>query len=138
MKTKIQKKTFQTFINVDEVIDKVLMGFLKRAKRMAVDLLWNIKISNKSKSTNLDQSCIKHSNHTTSAVPMVFCCWKQQHKNVQWPRTITNLLICLSEQIYLIPFEMRWKTKWISLLLFLTYNLFVSFHFDRSTKFQNL
>ena len=106
MKTKIQKKTFQTFINVDEVIDKVLMGFLKRAKRMAVDLLWNIKISNKSKSTNLDQSCIKHSNHTTSAVAMVFVV-KTTTKNVQWPRTITNLLICLSEQIYLIPFEMR-------------------------------
>ena len=39
---------------------------------MAVDLLWNIKMSNKSKSTNLDLTCIKHSNDTTSAVAMVF------------------------------------------------------------------
>ena len=82
---------------MDEVIDKVLVGLLKRAKRMAVDLLWNIKISNKSKSTNLDLTCIKLSNHTTSAVAMVLVD-ENNSKNVQWPRTITNLLIFLSEQ----------------------------------------
>ena len=70
IKTKDSKEKIQRFINVDEVIDKVLVGFLKREKRKALDLCGT---SNKSKSINinLDLTRIKHDSHATSAVAMV-------------------------------------------------------------------